>query len=38
MQRNFFLGPILMDKNDILRAVSLKCPACMHVGAMFPAG
>jgi hypothetical protein len=38
MQRIFFLGPILLDKNDILRAVFLKFPAFMHIGAMFPAG
>jgi hypothetical protein len=28
----------LLDKNYILRAVSLKCPAFMHIGARFPAG
>lgn len=38
VMQHIFFGPILLDKNDILRAVSLKCPAFMHIGARFPAG
>jgi hypothetical protein len=37
MQHIYFLGPILMDKNIILRAAAFKCPAFMHVAARFPA-
>jgi hypothetical protein len=38
MQHNYFLGPILLDKNYILRAAPIKFPVFMHVVARFPAG
>jgi hypothetical protein len=37
MQHISFLGPVLLDKNNILRAAVFKRPAFMHVVAMFPA-
>jgi hypothetical protein len=37
MQKFFSLGPIVFDKNDILRAAGFKFPAFIHIGARFPA-
>jgi hypothetical protein len=37
MQQVYFLGPILLVKNNILRAAAFKCPAFMHAVARFPA-
>jgi hypothetical protein len=37
MQHIYFLGPVLLYKNNVLRAASFKCPAFMHVVASFPA-
>jgi hypothetical protein len=34
---HFFFSPLVFDKNDILHAAGLKCPAFIHVGARFPA-
>jgi hypothetical protein len=36
-QHVYFLGPVLLDTNNILRAAAFKCPAFMHVVARFPA-
>jgi hypothetical protein len=33
----YFLGPNLLDKNNILRAAAFKCPTFMHIIARFPA-
>jgi hypothetical protein len=37
MQHIYFLGPILLGKNNILRAAAFKCPAFMNLVARFPA-
>jgi hypothetical protein len=37
MQHIYFLGPILLDKSNILRAAAFKCPAFMHIVESFPA-
>jgi hypothetical protein len=37
IQHIYFLGPFLLNKNNILRPVAFKCPAFMHVVARFPA-
>jgi hypothetical protein len=36
-QHIYFLGLILLDNNNILRAAAFKCPTFMHVTARFPA-
>jgi hypothetical protein len=37
MQQIYFLSPVLFDKNNILHAAALKCPALMHIVARVPA-
>jgi hypothetical protein len=37
MQHIYFLGQVLFDKNNILRAAAFKCPAFTQVVARFPA-
>jgi hypothetical protein len=37
MQHFYFLGPVLLDKNNILRAAAFMRPAFMHIVARFPA-
>jgi hypothetical protein len=37
MQNIYFLGPVLLDKSNILRAGAFKFPAFMHIVARFPA-
>jgi hypothetical protein len=37
LQHIYFLGPVLLDKNNILRAAAFKFPAFLHLVARFPA-
>jgi hypothetical protein len=36
LQHIYFLGPILVNKNNILGAAAFKCSVFMHVVARFP--
>jgi hypothetical protein len=37
MQHVYYLGPVLLNKNNILCAAGFKCPAFMNVDSRFPA-